>query len=294
MTLPGRLADVPVETLAVNIPYALALAAVALEVAWLARRPGSRRARVLADARTSATMAVGAFAVGLVYTLVLRAEWHQLSRLAPTALTTAWRTKPAVGFVVAFVAWDGAGWAYHFVGHRTRLGWAAHQPHHSGSEYDLTVGLRQSWLPFHGLLYLPLIALLGFDFGVVAVCAAVSNCWQVLEHTSVPVRFPRWFSAAVMTPAAHRWHHGANGEAVNLGPVFTCWDRLAGTWVGVDTPTARARSAPARVSASAVAIELAGWRDLWRQWAGSSPTSTRWPDEPGSPPSVSSVTVTVL
>ena len=275
MTLLARLADVPPVVLAVNVPYALALAAVSMEVAWLARRPGSRRAQVLADARVGATMAAGAFAVGLLYTMVLRAEWNVLSPFAPSVLTATWRSAPVVGCMVAFVAWDGAGWVYHLVGHRTRVGWAAHQPHHSGTEYDLTLGLRQSWLPFHGLLYLPLVALLGFDFGVVGVCAALSNSWQLLEHTSVPVAFPRWVSAVVMTPSAHRQHHGVSGGTVNLGPVLTCWDRLAGTWVDPCVSPPTRYGLPTRARSSAAAIELAGWRDLLGQRRAISPTRTR-------------------
>ena len=264
MTAFGRLLHVPPAVLAVNVPYALALAAVALEVAWLARWPGPRRARVLADARVGATMAAGAFVVGVIYTSLLRAEWNVVSGFAPASLGRMWHEAPALAGVVAFVAWDFAGWVYHVVGHRTRVGWAAHQPHHSGSDYDLTLGLRQSWMPFHGLLYQPLVALLGVDFATIAVCAAVSNCWQVLEHTSMPIAFPRWLSSIVMSPAAHRQHHAPDGGAANLGPVLTCWDRMAGTWVGLSAPSPGSCGPAERAPGSAIAIELAGWRALAR------------------------------
>ncbi len=166
--------------------------------------------------------------------------------------------------MAAFVAWDFSGWVYHVIGHRTRIGWAAHQPHHSGSEYDATLGLRQSWTPFHGLVHHPLLALAGFDLRVVLVCAAVSNCWQVLEHTSLPVRFPRWFAAVVMTPAAHRHHHGRDGGLVSLGPFFTVWDRLAGTWVPAEHPAPLAYGPAVPASANPVTVELAGWVKLGR------------------------------
>jgi sterol desaturase/sphingolipid hydroxylase (fatty acid hydroxylase superfamily) len=97
---------------------------------------------------------------------------------------------------------------------------------------------------------------------VIVVCAAFSNCWQVLEHTSLPVRFPRWFEAHVMTPAAHRHHHGRDGGAVNLGPFFTWWDRLAGTWVSADEPAPTAYGPAPRASANPVTVELVGWLDL--------------------------------
>lgn len=41
--------------LAVNVPYALAFAGVAAEVAWLARRPGPARKAILQSAATATT-----------------------------------------------------------------------------------------------------------------------------------------------------------------------------------------------------------------------------------------------
>ncbi|HUS62824.1 MAG TPA: sterol desaturase family protein, partial [Acidimicrobiales bacterium] len=173
-----------------------------------------------------------------------------------------------------FMAWDLSGWIYHLIGHRTRIGWAAHQPHHSGEGYDATLGLRQSWAPFHGLLHHPLLALAGFDLRVVFVCAAVSNCWQVLEHTSLPIRFPHWFEAVVMTPRAHRHHHGRDGGAANLGPFFTIWDRLTGTWIPPTSPAPTIYGSAATSSANPITIELAGWRALIRPTPTTAPTTT--------------------
>lgn len=249
--------------LAINVPYALALAGVALEVAWLSRCSGPARQRALRSAATASGMALGAYVIGLGYTLVLTFLWDGVATFQWDSAAALWSRHPVLGALVAFVAWDLSGWVYHVIGHRTRVGWAAHQPHHSGEEYDATLGLRQSWAPFHGLLHHPLLALLGFDLRVVFVCAAISNCWQVLEHTSAPVRFPRWFEAVVMTPASHRHHHGReDGGAVNLGPFFTIWDRLAGTWRPATAPAPTAYGAAVTTSANPLTIELAGWRSL--------------------------------
>ena len=250
--------------LAVNVPYAVAFAAVAAEVAWLARRPGPGRRRILGSAATATGMAAGAFLVGIAYTAVFTGLWRAVAAVRWEAAADVWEAYPLVGMAATFVAWDLSGWVYHLIGHRTRVGWAAHQAHHSGADYDATLGLRQSWAPFHGLLHHPLLALLGFDVRVVIVCAAVSNCWQVLEHTSLPLRFPRWFEAVVMTPAAHRHHHGRDGALVNVGPFFTIWDRLAGTWVSPDAPAPSAYGPVRPASRNPVAIELGGWAQLAR------------------------------
>lgn len=257
--------------LAVNLPYALAFWAVAAEVTWLARAPGPGRRRILSSMATAAPMAAGALVIGVAYTVVLEALWRHLEGARFEPLAELWHRYPLVGAAAAFVAWDCSGWLYHLIGHRTRVGWAAHQPHHSGSGYDMTLGLRQSWAPFHGLLHHPLLALLGFDLRVVVVCAAVSNLWQVLEHTSLPIRFPRWFEAVVMTPGAHRHHHGRDGGLVNVGPFFTCWDRMAGTWVPPSAPAPLAYGPAVAASRNPIAIELAGWAALARSARGLRP-----------------------
>lgn len=251
--------------LAVNVPYALAVGLVAVEVAWLGREPGPRRRTVLRSAATAAGLGGGALVVGVVYTALLRWSWGVLAAYRLEAAADLWAAVPLLGALAAFVAWDAAGWGYHAIGHRTRWGWAAHQAHHSGSAYDATLGLRQTWTPFHGLLVHPLLALAGFELRVVAVCASISYCWQVLEHTSLPVRFPVWFSNQVMTPAAHRHHHGRGSEGVNLGPVLTWWDRLAGTWVPLDVPAPTAYGPAIAASANPVRIQVEGWRALVRR-----------------------------
>ncbi|MDQ6927740.1 MAG: sterol desaturase family protein, partial [Actinomycetota bacterium] len=237
-------------------------AAVGAEVAWLARRPGAGRRNVLRSAATASAMAFGALVVGVVYTVALRFLWGAVATLQWDSAARLWETYPVLGVVATFIAWDFSGWIYHVIGHRTRVGWAAHQAHHSGTSFDATLGLRQSWAPFHGLLHHPLLALLGFDLRSVFVCAAISNCWQVLEHTSAPIRFPRWFSAVVMTPAAHRHHHGREGGLVNMGPFFTFWDRLAGTWVPAQQAAPALYGPATAPSRNPFAVEFGGWLHL--------------------------------
>jgi len=264
--LPDTVADVDRFTsyaLVVNLPYALAVVFVAAEVAWLARRPAAR-GTVLRSAATAAGLGGGALVVGVVYTALLRWSWAALVPYRLEAAAELWAAVPMVGAVAAFVAWDAVGWGYHAIGHRTRWGWASHQAHHSGSAYDATLGLRQTWTPFHGLLLHPLLALAGFDLRTIVVCAALSNCWQVLEHTSLPVGFPAWFAAQVMTPAAHRHHHGRGSDGVNLGPVFTWWDRLAGTWVSPDVPVPLDYGPVVPASANPIGLQVEGWRTITR------------------------------
>ena len=254
--------------LAVTVPYVLALTAVLAEVAWSATRAACHRAALLRSLRTGLTMAAGATVVGVGYTAVLGVAWAVAAPVRLDALSSLWHAQPVLGGLACFVAWDAAGYWYHRIGHTTRVGWAAHSPHHTGARFDLTLGLRQTWFPIHGLAVHPLLALAGFDLAAVAVCAAVSGCLQVLQHASFDVPVPRFVDALVMTPGTHRHHHasGAAGGAVNLGPVLTVWDRLGGTWAPASSPDRRlspsAQLGPA--VDGALAAELHGWRSLRR------------------------------
>ena len=73
-------------TVAVNLPYALAIVFVAAEVAWLARAPGPPRRAVLRSAVPAGVLGGGALAVGVVYTALLRWAWAALGpyRLEPS------------------------------------------------------------------------------------------------------------------------------------------------------------------------------------------------------------------
>ncbi len=95
--------------LAVNLPYALAFAAVTAEVAWLARRPGPARRAILRSAATATTMALGALAVGVAYTAALRFLWNLVATQRLDAAAGFWSDHPLLGVVAAFIAWDASG-----------------------------------------------------------------------------------------------------------------------------------------------------------------------------------------
>lgn len=210
--------------------FAVVSVAVVGERVWFVARDGNARLRPLLGA---IGLLAGALVVGGAAAPVLRSLWAILGGLAPGPLVAAVDRHPVVAFTVGFVAWDLAGYWHHRIGHHVRLGWASHRWHHTGPEFDLSVALRQSWLPWPALVTFPFVAVTGVSFTTAAVCAAVSNTWQALTHLSIPIRLGGVLDGLVVTPASHRRHHETR-EPVNLGAVLTIWDRLAGTWVAPD------------------------------------------------------------
>ena len=166
--------------------------------------------------------------------------------------------------------WDLAAYAYHRVGHRTRVGWASHRVHHLGQTYDMSLVLRQPWFPVHGLVVLPWLALAGFSFEAAAVSSALSIGYQALQHTSRRVALAgaarggaRVGPGPSPPPPRRRWRGQPRRRADSV------WDRLFGTHVvgPVSAPVPsrrRGRDSPefgvgAPEPLNPVRIQLDGW-----------------------------------
>ncbi|HTO01248.1 MAG TPA: sterol desaturase family protein [Microthrixaceae bacterium] len=268
------LVDVPVERLLDSIRsapkgelvsatcYLAVITAGVGEWAWLKFQTIAGNVR---NHLTAAVMGAGGMTVGVVVTAVWLAMWGPLASLSPAVLARTWDANPLLGAVAAFIAWDAASWVYHVVGHRTSVGWASHQVHHSGRDYNLSLAWRQSWLPIPALFVFPPLALFGFRLSTLGVCAAISSLYQALCHYSGKVSVPRPIAWILVSPESHRRHHVADAEAANFGAVLTIWDRLTGTWDPMPT-TSNEFGIPGRSGDEGpLSTELAGWLGLWRR-----------------------------
>ncbi len=242
----------------------LIVGAVAAESAWrwrAVRYPGRRLGVAVA-------LGIGGLVVSSMLGGAMAFAFVQWQRLAPDGLADLWSGHPMLAWLSAFVAFDALGHLHHRIGHGTAVGWAAHAPHHSDRVFELSLALRQSWVPIHGVAILPMIGIGGWSFDTVLVCAAISNLLQALQHVGSAPALPRGLRAVVITPAGHRVHHEGDGSA-NFGPIFTAWDRLGGTYrsvaatqrAGRDTDPQEPRPNGTR-PVSVLEAQFAAWRQL--------------------------------
>jgi sterol desaturase/sphingolipid hydroxylase (fatty acid hydroxylase superfamily) len=149
----------------------------------------------LQDARTSILMGAGSLVTSLTlkvasfFVFVWMYDHLALFHL-PTDTWWSW--------VVMVTAVDLAYyWQHRFV-HRARVGWAAHQAHHS-SEY--------------------------MNFGINLI-------YQFFVHTETIRKLPRPIEAVFNTPSHHRVHHGSDPEYLdkNYAGILIIWDRMFGTF----------------------------------------------------------------
>jgi alkylglycerol monooxygenase len=242
---------------AVATPAVLAI--VAAEAAWCLYQKNAyyRLDDAMANFGTAighqvTNVAVAAFAFGLF--TALRARWP-LADWGATPLT----------FAALYVSVDFLFYWFHRMGHAINFLWAAHAPHHSSEELNYTVGLRASVTQRLAsfLFYWPLALVARPE--VVLPLVGLHLLFQLIPHTRVIKRLPRWIEAWLNTPTHHRVHHGINPKYLdrNFGGTFIIWDKLFGTYAEETEPVVYGVLRPVGTW-SPVEINLQYWRLLWR------------------------------
>ena len=135
-------------------------------------------------------------------------------------------------WIATFILIDLVFYIYHRISHRVNFLWAIHMSHHSSTEMNFAVSLRQAWLgPVSKIPFFAILPLIGFDPTIIAVAGVISTLWGVVGHTQMVGKLGplEWI---LNTPSHHRVHHGSNPEYIdkNYGNLLIIWDRLFGTF----------------------------------------------------------------
>jgi sterol desaturase/sphingolipid hydroxylase (fatty acid hydroxylase superfamily) len=141
---------------------------------------------------------------------------------------------------VGIIGLDAVSYAWHRANHRLPLLWRFHQVHHGDASFHVTTALR--FHPGELLLALPVrlaaVITLGVPPDGVLVFELVFGVANLLVHGNfdVPRRVEPIVRALLVTPALHRAHHASDWRDLNtnFGTIFSCWDRLAGTFRASD------------------------------------------------------------
>jgi sterol desaturase/sphingolipid hydroxylase (fatty acid hydroxylase superfamily) len=134
-------------------------------------------------------------------------------------------------WLLLFVLDDLCYYCFHRSHHHLALLWPAHVPHHSSQQFNLSVALRQTWLPFTAVIFWLPLAWLGFDPLMIMTMQMISLFYQFFLHTRAvkPLGILEW---VFNTPSHHSIHHACNEPYVNknFGGVLIVWDRLFGSF----------------------------------------------------------------
>lgn len=138
----------------------------------------------------------------------------------------------AAVWLLALLAWDLGFYWLHRLHHQWPLFWAVHLIHHQGRQFNLSLGVRNSW--YSSLTSIPffmLLALVGVPLHVFVAVSVLHYTVQLYNHNDSVPRL-RWLERLLITPALHRIHHVNEPRYCNsnYGGTFSFWDRLFGTF----------------------------------------------------------------
>ena len=140
------------------------------------------------------------------------------------------------GWLYAYLMWELSYWIWHYLGHRVRLFWCLHSPHHAPATMNLTV----AWVHFFAEGYytaavqVPILMLFGVSPEVVAIILVIDGTWGTFIHCGEDAfkngRFG-WMEKLFITPSHHRVHHARNPLYMdtNFCVLLPFWDWLFGT-----------------------------------------------------------------
>jgi len=134
--------------------------------------------------------------------------------------------------VAAFLMLDLWMYVWHRANHEIPFLWRFHRMHHSDPDMDASTGLRfhTGEIMLSALAQLVVLPVLGLSVLQVALYRAVFTPIVLFHHSNVslPERWDRALTWAIVSPAMHRVHHSRLRVETdsNYGSVFPWWDRL--------------------------------------------------------------------
>ncbi|HWB63351.1 MAG TPA: sterol desaturase family protein [Chitinophagales bacterium] len=165
--------------------------------------------------------------------LQFKYSW-QLNPFAPSNGFLHFSIRPLVVFNYVFVLLlaDFCQYWLHRFSHEVNIMWAGHITHHSNTEYNYGVALRQSAIEniYTWVFFMPL-AFFGIPWQMFIAAYAISLIWQFLVHTQL-VNKLGVLEYFMSTPSHHRVHHGKNPQYIdkNYGAFLIIWDKLFGSF----------------------------------------------------------------
>jgi len=153
---------------------------------------------------------------------------------------------------------------FHRIGHTLNIFWAAHMPHHSSEELNLSVGVRASFTQrlFQFLFFDWVLVLMGFSPDMVYAVAGIHLLIAFWHHTQL-IRSMGWIEKVFVTPSHHRVHHGVNPQYLdkNYSEFLIIWDHLFGTYAPEEEEVCYGLTHPPRTW-DPIYINIQFWKQL--------------------------------
>lgn len=131
-------------------------------------------------------------------------------------------------WIITFILFDFAVYAWHFLGHKSEALWLFHKIHHSDKSFHVTTGLRfHVFDQFLEVIVKCLCAIaIGATAQVVVICEILRMFFVLFHHANIAIPGEKWLSYVIITPSLHRTHHSTlrSEHDSNYGIVLAIWD----------------------------------------------------------------------
>lgn len=212
------------------------------------------------DTITNLGTGIGNQCVNLAVAFFVFKWYGWLYQFAPWQIPATWYTLFLLLLLQDFVFY----W-FHRIGHTLNIFWAAHMPHHSSEELNLSVGIRASFTQrlFQFLFFDWILVLIGFSPEMVYAMAAVHLLLAYWHHTQV-IKKMGWFENWFVTPSHHRVHHGVNPQYIdkNFSEFLIIWDKFFGTYEEEVEEVCYGVTHPPRTW-DPIYVNFQYWKQLW-------------------------------
>ena len=130
-------------------------------------------------------------------------------------------------------------WLIHWLHHQVKWLWKLHLIHHSDTWVDTTTANRHhpGESVFRAVFTLLAVAVAGTPVWLVFLYQSLSVLLSQFNHANISL--PKWLDTAlgwvIVSPDMHKVHHHYKRPLTdtNYGNIFSCWDRLFGTYASV-------------------------------------------------------------
>ncbi len=212
------------------------------------------------DTITNLGTGIGNQCVNLAVAFFVYKWYGWLYQFAPWQIPPTWYY-----LILLLLLQDFIFYWFHRIGHTINIFWAAHMPHHSSEEMNLSVGIRASFTQrlFQFLFFDWILVLVGFSPEMVYAMAAVHLLMAYWHHTQV-IKKLGWFEKYFVTPSHHRVHHGVNPQYIdkNYSEFLIIWDKIFGTYEEEVEEVCYGITHPPRTW-DPIYINFQYWKQLW-------------------------------
>jgi sterol desaturase/sphingolipid hydroxylase (fatty acid hydroxylase superfamily) len=168
------------------------------------------------------TITIGLFMKGVSYGFFLLVYHFAFFKPGPSPVL----------WIIGLLGCDFVIYWYHYLGHKTRLFWAAHVTHHSSVHFNISVGFRVSFIHvFYRFLFWSPLCLLGIPPYMILFFDSITTIDNILIHTG-RIKKLGILDLVFNTPSNHRVHHAVNPQYLdkNMGGILIIFDHLFGTY----------------------------------------------------------------